>query len=254
MSRVLVAICLLVSACTGTTGSALVELAAQAGGTGAAPGVAFTTGSGFSLVLDRARLHLGAVYLNENVPLSGGGEGGCVLPGIYVAEAFGPLDLDLLSTAIVPFPTRAHGTETQARTAEVWLLEGDIGREDDTTVILDVAGTATRGPDVYPFSAAVTIGQNRALPAQSAALPGANPICRQRIVTPIAIDLLPVDGKTLSLRVDPRPIFDGVDFTLATKVSDAPPAYVIPDEKGGVGDQLFRGLRRNAGVYRFSID
>ena len=215
----------------------------------ATPGLAFTTGAGYALVLDRASLHLGAVYLNQSRPLSGAGETGCVLPGIYVGEVFGPLDLDLLSPALQPFPGVGEGTETAARTAEVWLLEGDIEQIDSDRTVLDVAGTATKGGVAWPFTAQVTLGRNRAVPPPNAAMPGANPICKLRIATPIAVDLTPTDGGVLTLRVDVRHMFDGVEFSSATLVSDVPPAYVIPDEKGGVGDQLLAGLRARAGVY-----
>lgn len=236
--------------CKGTTGNAIVSFSGLAGGPAdSSPGIPYLTGSGYQLTLERAQLHLGAVYLNQNNPLSGAGETGCVLPGVYVGEVFGPLDLDLLSPALVPFPGLGEGTQTSARTAEVWLLEGDIDQVDSQTVVFDVAGTATKGGSSWPFSAQVTIGQNRALSPSSLALPGANPICKQRIVTPIAIDLTPTEGGALTLRIDPRPMFDGVDFSLATPDAGTPPHFVIPDEKGGISDQLFHGLRANAGVY-----
>jgi hypothetical protein len=251
--RALLGLLAVSAACSGTTGGALVAFDAQAGGAAdVAPAQPFTSGAGFTIELERARLHVGAVYLNENVPLSGAGESSCVLPGIYVAQAFGPLDLDLLSPTVQPFPSRGAGSETLARTAEVWLLEGDIGRPDDQTVVLDVAGVAAKDGQRYPFRGVVTIGRNRERPSPSLATPGANPICRQRIVTPIAVRMTPIDGGVLTLRVDARRMFDGVDFTLAT--ADAEGVYVIPDEKGGVSEQLFDGLRRNAGVYLFSFD
>jgi len=241
---------LTLAGCNGTTGNALVSFSGSAGGPAdAAPGLTYTTGSGYALTLDRARLHLGAVYLNQNNPLSGAGETGCVLPGIYVGEVFGPLDLDLLSPTLVPFPGSGEGTQTTARTGEVWLLQGDIDQVDSQTVVFDVAGTATKDGTSWPFSAQVTIGQNRALAPPNLALPGANPICKQRIVTPIAIDLTPTENGALVLRIDPRPMFDGVDFTLAMPDASTPPHYVIPDEKGGISDQLFHGLRASAGVY-----
>ena len=245
--------CVLLAACNGTTGSDLVTFTGSAGGASdVAPSLAFTTGSGWQVVLERAKLHVGAVYLNQNVAISGNADQPCVLPGIYVAQLFGPLDLDLLSPALVPFPGAGEGTETEAHTAEVWLLEGDINRATDGTVVLDVAGTATKDLATIPFSAAVTIGQNRASPPPNVAMPGANPICHRRIVTPIEVDILPKNGGTLQLRVDPRALFDGVDFSRATQISATPPAYVIPDEQGGIGGALLAGLHSAFGVYAFS--
>ena len=60
----------------------------------------------------------------------------------------------------------------------------------------------------------MTIGENRQQPVQNPALPGSNPICEQRIVTPIAVDFTPTDGGVLTLRVDPRGMFNAVDFQL----------------------------------------
>jgi hypothetical protein len=207
-------------------------------------------------VLDRATLHFGAVYLNQDNPLSGKGTSGCVLPGIYVGQIFGPLDLDLLSPSAIPFPANGEGTELAALTAEVWLLEGDINTPDSETHVLDVAGTASKNGMSWPFSATVTIGQNRMKPPPDVAMPGANPICAQRIVTPIVPiggSLTPTNGGTLELRVDPRRMFDGVDFSLLTADPTAMPPYVIPDEPGGISDQLFGGLRADSGVYAISF-
>jgi hypothetical protein len=251
LSRTLVLLPFL-AAC-GTTGSALVTFGGVAGGPNdLVAGQPFVTGAGYSVALSEARLHLGAIYLNQDNPLSGKGDSGCVLPGIYVAQIFGPLDLDLLSSTMVSFPNRGEGTETVALTAEVWLLEGDIDAPDSQTVVLDVAGTATRGTTQWPFTASVTIGQNRAKPAPNVAMPGANPICKQRIVTPIAPvggSLTPTNGGQLSLRVDPRAMFDGVDFSLL----DGAPPFVIPDALGGISDQLFNGLRSSTTVYSISF-
>jgi hypothetical protein len=246
----------LAGACNGTTGSALVSFSALAQGSGdIAASTAFTTGSGFSVQLTRATLHIAALYLNESVPTSGAQESSCVLPGIYVAQVFGPVDLDLLSQAPVAFPTPGEATETHAATAEVWLAGGAIDEPDDATVILDVAGAAARDGTVWPFVGSVTIGTNRALPVQNPATPGANPICHQRIVTPIVVDLTPKNGGELSLRVDPRGMWNGVDFSLLTADNLSPdggPVYRIPDENGGIGGALFKGLVANAGVYSFS--
>ena len=273
MRRALFLVALL-AACNQTTGSHLITFSAAAGGPAdIEPNAPFKTGSGYEVTLSRAALHIGAVYLNNSVVASGMQETSCILPqdDVYVGEAFGPLDLDLLSTELVPFPTQGAGTETLAQTAQVWLNHGDINATDDTPAagytppaglapdyILAVAGTAVRpGPTkgdslVVPFTATVTIEENRQKPVQNPALPGSNPICEQRIVTPIAVDFTPVQGGTLTLRVDPRQMFNAVDFSLAI-TADAAPPYVIPDEQGGLGGALFSGLRANAGVYDFSF-
>ena len=254
----LLASLLFMCGCGGTTGSALVTFSGEASGPSDASGrpLSFKTGSRADVTLTKAKLHLGAVYLNQSVPASGAAAEPCISPGIYVAELFGGLDVDLLSHQPVAFPSVGEGTETAARTAEVWLVgnaRGDVNASDDSTPILEVEGDATQDGAAYPFSATVTIGANRKPKVTNAALPGANPICHQRIVAPILVDITPTRGGTLSLQIDPRPMFDAVDFAQATQISDAPLAYEIPDTTAGAGGALFKGLTASFGVYSFSF-
>lgn len=245
---------LLFMGCGGSTGSGLVTFSGFVSGPSEASGgpLSFTSGSGAAITLTRARMRIGAVYLNQTVASSGAAAEACVAPGAYVAEIFGPLDVDLLSSAAVTFPFEGEGTQTQAKTAEVWLTDGDVNASEDSTVILDVAGTAEQAGETYPFSANVSIGSNRQPRVSNPALPSANPICHQRIVTPIQVDITPTDGGMLALVIDPRRMFDGVDFSQLTKVSDEPLAYEIPDTSAGPGGALFKGMRSNAGVYSFT--
>jgi len=244
----------LLAGCGGTTGSALVTFSATAAGPPDATSgpLTFTNGLGAQVTLTQATLHLGAVYLNQSVPLSGAASQPCISPGIYVGEVFGPLDVDLLSPAPEPFPTQGEGTETEAKTAEVWLTGGDINATQDPTVILSVAGAAVQAGQEFPFAAALTISANRQLAVTDPALPSANPICHQRIVTPILVDLTPTNGGTLVMTIDPRPMFGSVDFATLTKVSDSPLAYQIPDTSSGPGQALFKGMVANYGVYGFA--
>lgn len=240
-------------ACGGTTGSALVSFSAVASGPADATGaaLAFSTGTGAEVTLTSAQLHLGAVYLNESVPASGAAAGPCISPGIHVGEVFGPMDVDLLSASPTPFPVLGEGTETPATTAEVWLTGGDVNQVADATVILAVTGSAVQDNQLYPFSARLTIGGNRQLSVTNSALPSANPICHQRIVTPILVDLTPTDGGSLVLEIDPRAMFNSVDFSTAVQRSEDPLAYEIPDTSAGAGGSLFKGMVANSGVYTF---
>lgn len=264
--KLIVASLLLLSGCGGTTGSALVTFSGAASGPSDANNgpLSFTTGRGANVTLSKAKLHLGAVYLNESNPASGAAAGPCVSQGIYVAELFGGLDVDLLSPDPVPFPTLGEGTATHARSAEVWLLgggqdasgtviEADINASADSTVIFEAEGSAEQAGSTFPFTASVTIGDNRAPRVTNPALPGANPICHQRIVSPIQVDITPKDGGVLTLQIDPRPMFDALDFSRATLVSTAPPLYEIPDTNAGPGAALFKGLTANFGVYSFGF-
>jgi hypothetical protein len=246
---------LLSAACGGTTGSGLVSFRAMAGGPASATGgaLSFDTGIGYHVTLTRARLRIGAVYLNVTVPSSGAAATGCVqIPPIYVAEAFGPVTVDLLSPILQPFPATGEATQTEAMTAEVWLTGGDVNAPQDPTVILDVAGTATKSGASFPFQGTVTISDNRAIPPGSPALPGSNPICKQRIVTPILVDITPTDGGVLTLRIDPSGMFNTVDFATLAPAPGSTALLQIPDTNAGAGAALFKGLLSNSGVYQFS--
>jgi hypothetical protein len=248
--------------CNGTTGSGLVTFTARAGGpadvTSGGP-IDFDTGSGFHVTLTMAQLHFGAVYLNQSVPSSGGPQEPCILPGIYVGQAFGPcdasgvcgVDVDLLSPTLTTFTTNGEGTVNQAVEADVWLTGGDINATDDPTPILQVTGTATRAAESWPFTSTITISSNRAIPPPNAAMPGANPICRERIASLIPVDFTLIDGGTLDLRIDPRGMFNSVDFsTLAPSGSST--TLAIPDTSDGAGQALYKGVLANAGVYDFT--
>jgi hypothetical protein len=240
--------------CVGTTGSDLVEFSAAAAGPADAvkgQSYEFTSGRGYHVVLTRAVVHIGAVYLNLARPVSGAQATDCILPGIYVGEVIKGLDVDALSPDPQPFPIAGEGTATRAITGEVWLTGGDVNAEDDSTVILDVAGTADAAGISYPFDGKLTIGKNRAVTVGDPSLPSQHPICKERIVSPIAVDITPKAGGTLLVRVDPKGLFTNVDFSHMDKVSDAPPHYVFHDDGGTPPDaNLFRGLQARDGVYQ----
>jgi len=248
--RALVAVASL-AAC-GTTGGDLVTFEVAAHGV---PGAAsLDTALGWHVELDRAHLHIGAVYLNLAVPISGSQETACILPGIYTAQELAALDVDVLDQTPRPFPQPATGTNDEARTGEVWLTGGDVNADADPTVIADVAGVASNATSTLPFTAAITISTaNRGIPGSDPAQPSQHPICKQRIVSPIAIDLRPRDGGTLVLAVDTRTWFANVDFTAL--VSDGGGGFVFPDTNTNAASQsLFTGLRAASSTFQFSFE
>src|SRR5262249_2787525 len=164
-----------------TTGGNVVEFEVVA--QGAPDAATVDTALGWHVQLSKATLHIGAVYLNLAVPISGSQETSCILPGIYTAEELYGLDVDLLSTARQPFPRPASGADDEARTGEVWRTGGDVNDDNDSTVIADLAGTATGAGPSVPFAARITISTgNRGIPPSSPAQPSQHPICKQRIV------------------------------------------------------------------------
>ena len=132
----------ILSGCGDSTGGARVSFSAFAAGPASATGgpLTFTNHQGYAVTLTRAKLHIGAMYLNQTVPTSGAQETSCVLPGTYVAQVLSSVDVDALSPLLQPFADQGHGVATQAQVGELWLTGGDISAIDDQTVILDAAG------------------------------------------------------------------------------------------------------------------
>ena len=238
-------------AACGTTGGDLVSFDVTASGppTAAGPGFAIDNGLGWHIMLDEAQLHIGAIYLNRSVPSSGAQVTSCILPGVYTAQELAGLTVDVLSATPQPFPARGTGTSDLPNAAELWLTGGDINASSDTTVIAELAGTASRAAAAIPFTARITIGANRLIPPSDPAQPSMHPICKQRIVSPILLDdLRPSDGGTLRLRIDPAPWFANVDFT-----SVAPGAALPDDLTTPASQNLFSGLRSAGGTYTFTF-
>lgn len=254
MKRAFVLAATLACASCGSTGGELLELEAFAAGPeGLVAGqpYVFVTDRGYEVTLSAASLHIGAVYLNRSVPTSVSSDTSCYLAGQYVAEVAGGVDVDLLDSELQPFSVRGFATTDRARTAEIWLTGGDLDAETDPTVIARVEGVAARGAERYPFEATITISDNRAIPPSDPAQPGARPICKQRVVSPIAVDLTPEPGGSLLVRVDPAGWFDNVSFDQLELVDDDPPLYRFRDDSlDQPSRNLFNGLRANAGVYQ----
>jgi hypothetical protein len=229
----------------GTTGGNVVDFQVVARGAGS---TSYPSAFGWHIELARATLHIGAVYLNLTRPNSGLQDTQCILPGVYTAQELAPIDVDVLSTAPQPFAEPGTGTDDEALTGEVWLTGGDVNADSDATVIADLAGTATKDAQVLPFSATIQINSaNRGIPG-SPAFPGLHPICKQRIVSPILIDLRPHTGGTLAVIVDPSGWFANVDF------SQIPPDGVFPDERNNTAsDHLFNAIRAATATFQFSF-
>jgi len=232
-------------AACGTTGGNIVSFDVVARGSGATTS---ESAFGWHVELSRAKLYIGAVYLNLTRPNSGLQDTQCILPGVYTAQELTPLEVDVLSTAPQAFPEPGTGTDDEALTGEVWLTGGDVNADSDPTVIVDLAGTATKGAQVLPFSSTITINsRNRGIPG-STAFPGQNPICKQRIVSPIRIDLRPHDGGTLAITVDPSGWFANVDFALV------PPDGVFPDDRSNdASDHLLNAVGAATATFEFSF-
>lgn len=241
-------------ACGATdTGTPAVTFQALAAGPEAAAGsLSFENQLGYSVELQRAELLVGGMYVNRQVPLPGVGAQPCVLPGTYVAEVTAGAVIDVLDGRPQPFPTPGIGIQDRGFTGELWLKgdDVDIDAPADGSQVLDARGIARRGNDVWPFETRITVSQNRRIPDPDLRRPGANPICRARIVSPISVDLRPSEGGQLLLRIHPEQWFSTVDFgalTPADRISDSPPLYRIPDSlEGQPALNLWNGLKRGS--------
>ncbi|MCB9588378.1 MAG: hypothetical protein H6718_23420 [Polyangiaceae bacterium] len=248
----------LLAACAPSTGGGSLQFDAYAAGPESLPGdgtYAFDTPAGYHVELTRADLRVGAVYLNEQVPLPGAADRDCYLPGVYVAEVNQGVTVNTLNPAPQAFPEQGIALEERAYTGEVWLLgEGtDIDAAEDPHVIFAAAGTATRGDESWPFDASLSIGSNRRITPTDPKQPGDNPMCGERIVSPIPTNIFPKSGGALTLRIDPATFFRDVQFDQLEQVSDDPPLYRFRDVTDGQPNiNVYRGLHSTKSAYSFS--
>jgi hypothetical protein len=243
-------------ACVGTTGGQLVTFPAAAAGPAdaiAGQPLAFTSDLGWSVSLTKATLHIGAVYLNQSMPVSGSQGTNCILPGTYVAQVTSGLDLDLLSPTPQPFPSPGQGTTIPpAIVAQVWLTTGDVNQPDQLPVLV-VEGTAQKGSSSVPFQGKVTIGSARQSSGKSA---GGDPICKEHIVSPIPTTVAVDTSGGLLLRVDPRLLFVNVEFSQLAKLSNGS-GYAFSDDPTSTdytqpSRNLYSNLHSSGALYSFS--
>ena len=219
-----------VPACNGTTGDELVSFPAYAAGAKGA-GDPFTVG-GYTVQLTFAQMYVGAVYVNEAPPGSGGtfNTPSCIDPGVYCAQVPGGVEVNLLSTAPQKFSVQGNGSADLGLSWELYLTDGDVNDPDNSGFGIpntaDLQGTATPlggGPTIQ-WAATVTINQeNRGLPTEDPGQPGLDPICKQRILELGDVSLTLSDGVSMLLTIDPRGFFQlPIDFSsLPPVASDA---------------------------------
>ncbi len=247
---------LLLTSCVGTTGGDIVDFdAAAAGPKDAIAGepLSFMSDRGFPVELTRATLHVGAMYLDQSFPVSGSQSPTCILPGTYVAEVTQGVDVDLLDPTPAKFPSQGHGTTLEAVAGQVWLTHGDVNASVDPSgrPILSLEGTTTITGEDRPFSATITISSNR---QSSGVTAGADPICKERIVSPIATRLSVQQEGGLLLRIDPRLLFTNVDLSALPLTSTG---YAFSDDPGSntytqPSLNLYQNLHSGGSLYTFS--
>lgn len=252
MRALVVLLLALSTGCSGTTGGDVFSFRAVARGPATAENGRYEldTGSGFHVTLERARVRLGALYLNRTVPTSVSADTTCTLAGGYVAEVTTGVTLDALSGSATELPSPGLAIAERALSGEVWLTSGDVNEPNDAEPVLELAGTATKDDAIYPFEALVTIGENRVVEPPPAT-PGAKPICKERIVAPVPVDVVPREGGRLLVEVDPAAILSAVDFS--TLARDPGGTYRFDDDPRTAtpaSTALYQGLHATT-AYRF---
>jgi hypothetical protein len=247
---------LLLAAC-GSTGGELVTFDFVAAGPSDAQAgqpYRFSTSAGYAVTLTEAKLTIGGVYFNQLNPAGWSQESSCTLPGLYTGEVRASRVVDLLDGRPQSFETMGKGTTLETQAAELWLTGGDVYAEADSTQVLKLVGEASRGGQNWPFDAVVTIGNNRRTPPRNPALPGSNPICQRRIVTPIPFATTFAPSGRVELTIDPKAYVAGVDFALLQAHPQQPGRFAFVDATEGAGqpDQtLFNALLSAQGPYQF---
>jgi hypothetical protein len=246
----LLASCVALS-CSGTTGYELVTFyAAARGPSGATKGkpYSFATG-GHQVTLTKAVLHVGALYLVESCPTSGAGAEPCTLPATYVGEVRGGGDVDMLDPSLQELHVTGNGTTIPACTGQVWLMHGDVNAASDPLPILTLQGTID---GAQTFSASIPIDESDQPAPTSSALPGENPICQLRIVTPIPVSITLAQGGTLVLALDPKALFVNANLDELTSPPGCPTDLCFTrngNDQPSVN--LFLNLRSSGALYRF---
>ena len=241
------------------TGGQLVTFQAFASGVPDANGsLDFDTGAGFHVRLTEAGMHIGAVYFRLGQANPGSANASCVGDTTYGLQVPGPVDVDVLSRERQPFSVPGNATTDLDQSAEIWLVGGNINTVAGSTVIASVAGVATKQGATFPFQGSITIGQNRLIPPANPAAPGANPICKQRIVAPIPLQIRPTVGGALLLQIDPRPWLENLEFSALLPGGDGATLEIRDVSTGSGADvaesrDFFNGVTgASAQVYAFS--
>lgn len=260
--------------CAGATGSKRFAFDASIGGIerdASAPFV-FTTLTGWSVVLKRADVTLGPVYLNVVRPLTDAPLGlldlfvkpawahgeGHLAEGRIVGEVLGQVTFSALSPGLVAFPVKGSVTEEQIRTAEVWFFPRpgvEVDRSKIDTVALDVEGEASRDGSSVRFRGKLVLDDTWQ-PDVTEGARGTSSIAELRKVRGIQAGFFPTEGGRLEVRFDVRRLFRGADFAaLSASPVDADGTRRLVQAKTGtvttdqVMRNLYQGLREASGTY-----
>lgn len=237
----------LASACADTTGGGLVSAPFVVGGLDrpdAGP-LTFTTAAGWTVTLEHARIALGPFYFNLSPPPTH-----AFRAGVVVVEATEQRVVDPLDATLFPLTTPADGETGHAVAAEIGLLPPDATASADALEFLHqdvgrVVGTAVKAGVTISFDGPIAIDRSLAT-AQT-------PLAALQRINGAGCDLRFTEApQTVTLRVDPRPWFEQVEFGSLSAGPQVGGRFTW-DSHTTFGSQLLQGVQSVQGVYRFSI-
>ena len=249
--------------CSNSTGLRRVAFTTRAGGIeSAAASMTFTTRTGWSVTLERARAAIGPIYFNTIAPLETAHHNSrqqpfrwrsLLLPlahadgpshfggGRIVAEVNEQAEIDLLNPSLTTFARPTQGVDEPVRTAELWFYN----RPSLDNAAVTVRGSATRDGVTVPFSGAFAIDPADATQEQ--------PLDALRQVRGIAVEFVPDEEIAVELRADLRPCFANADFSeLASGALDRDGTHHF-SKRDNVGAAFNAGLRATRGTWVFRV-
>ena len=204
---------LVLEACSGTTGGEVIAFRAAASGPRDASRAArLDERSRVDVTLTAATLHVGAIYLNQTVKVSGAQETGCILPGTYVAQVTTGRDVDLLSPEPQPFPAPGEGDDAPGPRRSSLAHRGAHRSRRRSHADSPRRGGRRGGRRGAPV---LGHGDHRIQPRRDgrrAVQAGASLICNSGSCLPSVRRSRSTRAGALLLRVDPRLLFTNVDF------------------------------------------
>ncbi len=257
--------------CAGTTGTRKIAFEAYAQGTesGRSP---FTNERGFEVLLSKATVTFGPVYLNVVSPRQSSSgpdtffrrlvEGTAhaagedhLGSGRVVGEVLGQVTFDALSDSRIRFPVPGVVTNENVRTVDLWFFPAS-GQDPETKRVpaaLTVEGVARRDGRSIPFRGALVLDDSW-LPDAKVGSREARTLADIRRLRGISASLVPTEGGALEVSLDVRALFRGADFdALEANPIDSDGARRLVQGKATGADQvmtnLFQGLKSSSGVW-----
>jgi TonB family protein len=249
-------------ACAGSAGGDRYEFEAFAGGaarTGPGP-LTFTNDKGWETTLAQCSVTFGPVYLNTVAPLSGQQTwlGRWLLPwahaegashlenGRVVGQVLQQISINALSPDLRSFGAGEMTQET-VRTAEIGFYPPPGVAIDQTKIdqaAVDVIGSASKDGVTVRFRGRLVL-DDAWLPDPKPGAPGAASVLALRLVRGIPAGFTPSRGGKLEIRVDPKVLFAGADFSsLVDDPTDSDGTKVLVQSKTGryTTDQVMRNI------------